>query len=63
MASVVIFRVFFGIAHSIKWQFRYAFNKNYAINEYNLDKNFKKIKQMAKYGGESTDDEIILEKA
>lgn len=44
LASIVIFRVVFGFAHAFKWQFRYAFDRRYAIKEYNLEKNFKKIK-------------------
>ena len=45
LAAIVVFRVTFAIMHTIKWKWRYAFNKKYQITEYNLEKNFKELKK------------------
>lgn len=61
LAGIVLFRVFFAILHTIKWKFRFCCNKKYKIEEYNLEKTFKKIKKDPKT--ESTDDEQMDQEA
>ena len=63
LAAIVVFRVTFAVLHTIKWRWRYAFNKKYAISEYNLERTFKDLKKTARTGGESTDDEMMEEEA
>ena len=63
LAGIVVFRVTFALFHTLKWRYRYAFNKKYKIQEYNLEKNFKELKRQARNGGESTDDELMEEAA
>ena len=55
LAGVVVFKVFFAILFVLKWQCRYATNKNYKISEYNLERTFKELKK-GKEDAESTDD-------
>ena len=55
LAAIVIFRVFFGLLYVLKWQCRYACNKKYTISEYNLEREFKKLKKN-KDAQESSDD-------
>ena len=45
LASIVIFRVVFALLYVLKWQWRYAFNPKYQIAEYNLEREFKKLKK------------------
>ena len=45
--------------HTIKWKWRYTFNKNYKISQFNLEKNFKELKNKYRTGGESSDDEAM----
>ena len=61
LAAIVVFRVTFAIMHTIKWKWRYTLNKHYKISTYNLEKNFKEIKEKFRTGGESTDDEDMEE--
>lgn len=55
LASVVIFRVVFAVMYVIKWQWRYWRNPKYQINEYNLEREFKRLKKDAD-AAESSDD-------
>ena len=55
LAGVVIFRVFFAILFVIKWQWRFAFNPKYKIEENNLEREFKRLKK-DKDCQESSDD-------
>ena len=63
LAGIVVFRVTFAVFHTCKWRWRFAFNKKYKIQSYNLEKNFKEMKKQARTGGESTDDELMEEAA
>ena len=56
LASIVVFRVIFAIFYVLKWQWRFAYNKNYQINTYNLEREFKALKKN-KDAIESSDDE------
>ena len=55
LASVVIFRFVFGTLYVLKWQCRYACNKKYKIEEYQLEQVFKDLKKN-KFAAESSDD-------
>lgn len=63
LAGIVVFRVVFSALYLSKWHYRYTCDKKYYIPEVNLESVFKKYKKMATTGADSTDDEIILEKA
>ena len=63
LAGIVVFRVTFAVLHTCKWRWRFAINKKYQIQEYNLEKNFKELKKQARTGGESSDDELMEEEA
>ena len=63
LAGIVVFRVTFAMFHTCKWRWRFAFNKKYKIQSYNLEKNFKEMKKQARTGGESTDDELMEQEA
>ena len=45
LAGIVVFRVTFAVLHTCKWRWRFAINKKYQIQEYNLEKNFKELKK------------------
>ena len=55
LAGIVVFRVIFALLYVVKWQWRYARNPNYQVNEYNLERQFKKLKK-DKDCQESSDD-------
>ena len=63
LAAIVVFRVTFAILHTLKWKWRFTFNKKYKIGEYSLEESFAEIKQKFRTGGDSTDDEWLEEEA
>lgn len=62
LASLVIFRVFFAAIYVCKWKCRYACSKKYRVTEYNLEKNFAKLRA-DEHEGDSSDDMEIYETA
>ena len=63
LAGLVVFRVIFAFFYVCKWKWRYNFNKAYKIKEFNLERNFRKLRADQNDDGFSSDDEEIYETA
>jgi len=63
LAALVIFRVIFATIYVCKWKWRYNFNKNYRVTEYNLERTFRKLRNNQQDDGFSSDDEEIYQAA
>jgi len=61
IAAIVVFRVTFATLYICKWRCRYCCNKKYQVSEYNMEREFQKIRKEARHGGMSTDDDRMLE--
>ena len=65
LAGIVVFRVFFAVLYVCKWKWRYNFNDAYKVEEYNLEKTFRKLRNKTGEDddGFSSDDQEIYETA
>jgi len=59
IAGLVIFRVVFATCYVCKWKCRYNCDKKYKIKRFNLEKNFRKMRQKQDNEDGSSDDEDI----
>ena len=64
LAGLVVYRVTFATCYVCKWKCRYNCDKRYKVKRYNLEKNFRKMRQKQDdEEGNSSDDNDIYEAA
>jgi cytoskeletal protein RodZ len=58
LASLVVFKFFFGLLYIIKWKFRQMCSRPYQHKTFNLDAEFKKVKNNKYMDDSDEEDEL-----